>query len=78
MRYKTKGVCAQYIDFEIDAAGCVHNISFTGGCFGNGQAVSALVEGMHKDEAIKRLSGIKCRNGTSCADQLATALRECK
>ena len=35
MVYKTKGVCAQGIEFEIDDNKKVHNIKFTGGCSGN-------------------------------------------
>ena len=75
MRYKTQGVCATYIEYDIDAEGKVHNVRFTGGCPGNIRAVSALVEGMPVDEVIKRLGGIQCRNGTSCADQFAKALQ---
>lgn len=37
MTYKTKGVCAQGIEFEIDDNKKVHNIKFTGGCSGNTQ-----------------------------------------
>jgi len=74
MRYRTKGVCASFIEYEIDDKGIVHNVQFMGGCPGNGQAVAALVEGMSVPEAIRRLKGIQCRNGTSCADQFATAL----
>ena len=51
---------------------------FNGGCAGNTQGVAALVIGMTVDEAIRRLKGIQCRNGTSCPDQLATALEEYK
>ena len=50
----------------------------TRGCAGNTQGVAALVIGMTVDEAIRRLKGIQCRNGTSCPDQLATALEEYK
>ena len=41
MVYKTKGVCAQGIEFEIDDNKKVHNIKFTGGCSGNTQGVAA-------------------------------------
>jgi len=75
MRYRTNGVCASFIDFDVDQDGKVHGVKFMGGCPGNGQAVAALVEGMPVDEAIKRLKGIQCRMGTSCADQLANALK---
>jgi len=74
MKYKTTNVCATYIEYDLDNAGCLHNVHFTGGCKGNRIAVAKLVEGMHKDEVIKRLRGIDCRLGTSCADQLAKAL----
>lgn len=44
---------------------------------GNTQGVARLVEGMAVDEAIKRLSGIRCGfKSTSCPDQLARALRK--
>ena len=44
MTYKTKGVCAQGIEFEIDDNKKVHNIKFTGGC--SGKAIrQALNEG---------------------------------
>jgi len=74
MRYKTKGVCATFIDYDLDDKKCLHNVKFTGGCLGNRKAVAVLVEGMPADEVIEKLSGIQCRNGTSCADQLAKAL----
>ena len=42
-----------------------------------GKAVDCNVEGMTAEEAVKRLSGIKCGfKSTSCPDQLATALQE--
>ena len=74
MIYVTKGVCASQIQYDIDKDKKIHNVRFMGGCPGNLQAVASLVEGMSVAEAIKRLEGIKCRNGTSCADQLAKAL----
>lgn len=71
--YKTSGTCSTRIDFEIDE-NILKNVSFTGGCNGNLQAVSKLVEGLPVDEVIKKLGGISC-NGrpTSCGDQLARA-----
>ena len=77
MTYKTKGVCAQGIEFEIDNNKKVHNIKFTGGCSGNTQGVARLVEGMDVNEAISRMKGIDCNGrGTSCPDQLAKALEQ--
>ena len=75
MVYKTKGVCAQGIEFEIDDNKKVHNIKFTGGCSGNTQGVAQLAEGMDADEVISRLEGIRCGfKPTSCPDQLAKAI----
>ena len=71
--YKTQGVCAREIEYQI-TDGRVYGVRFMGGCPGNGQAVGRLVEGMPVDEAIRRLRGIQCQNGTSCADQLSRAL----
>lgn len=76
MRYTTKGVCSQAIDFEVDN-GIVKSVQFIGGCHGNTQGVAALVEGMAVEEVIARLEGIDCRGrGTSCPDQLAKALKQ--
>ena len=77
MTYKTKGVCASHIEFELDDNHKVHNVHFIGGCSGNIQGVSCLVEGMDADEVISRLKGIKCGfKNTSCPDQLTKAIRQ--
>lgn len=77
MVYKTKGVCAQAIEFEVDTDNKVRNVKFIGGCSGNTQGVATLVEGMDAQEVIRRLEGIRCGfKSTSCPDQLAKALRE--
>ena len=74
--YKTKGTCSQRILFEINE-GKVENVEFIGGCNGNLQGISKLVEGMDVAEVIKRLENIHCGfKPTSCPDQLATALKE--
>lgn len=76
MTYKTKGVCSQKIDFDI-TDGTVTNVSFLGGCHGNLQGISHLIEGMPVKEAISKLQGIKCGyKDTSCPDQLAIALKQ--
>ena len=78
MRYNTKGVCSTAIDFEVEND-IITSVQFTGGCNGNTQGVAALVKGMNIDEAISRLSGIRCGfRPTSCPDQLATALKQYK
>ena len=76
--YKTKGTCSQRILFEINE-GKVHNVQFIGGCNGNLQGISKLVEGMDVDTVIEKIEGIHCGfKPTSCPDQLANALKEAK
>ena len=75
MQYKTKGICAQSIDFDIQE-GKVRNVHFAGGCNGNLQALGALVDGMDVDDVIQKIEGIHCgHRKTSCPDQLAQALK---
>ena len=74
--YIPRGVCSRKIDIEIEN-GIIISAKYTGGCAGNTQGVAALIAGMSVEEAIKRLSGIRCGfKPTSCPDQLATALKE--
>lgn len=76
-KYKTRGTCSQQI--LIDAEGDIlTHVEFIGGCTGNTQGVARLCIGMNIDEVIARLKGIQCRAGTSCPDQLATALEKFK
>ena len=76
--YKTRGVCSRHIDIEMDG-NTIKKVSFTGGCNGNTQGVSKLVEGMDADKVISLLGGINCGGrGTSCPDQLACALKQIK
>lgn len=78
MTYKTQGVCSREIRFEIKD-NKVMNVEYIGGCSGNTQGVARLIEGMDVDEAIRRMEGIKCGpRPTSCPDQLAKALRQCR
>lgn len=75
--YIPKGVCSRQINLEIDNNGKIVDCKFIGGCAGNTQGVSTLVKGMDAEEAINKLKGIDCGGrGTSCPDQLATALEE--
>ena len=73
--YKTEGVCSQMISFDIDKD-IIKNIVFTGGCNGNLKAISKLVDGWTVDKIEKYLKGNTCGyKATSCADQLAKAVR---
>ena len=73
--YKTKGTCSQAIQFEVND-GILTDVCFIGGCHGNTQGVAKLAKGRKVEEVIALLDGIQCRNGTSCPDQLARALKQ--
>lgn len=74
--YRTKGTCAMEIDFDLNG-NVVSNIEFLGGCNGNLKAISKLVDGMTVEEIESKLRGNTCgRRPTSCADQLAIAVRQ--
>ena len=76
--YKTQGVCAGTITFEIEND-IVQSVQFMGGCNGNLKGISSLVVGMNVDDVIERLEGIRCGfKSTSCPDQFAKALKETK
>ena len=76
--YKTKGTCSQRIIFEIEDSK-VKNVEFIGGCHGNLQGISKLVDGMDVDTVIEKIEGLRCgMKPSSCPDQLAQALKEAK
>jgi uncharacterized protein (TIGR03905 family) len=78
LTYRTKGTCSQLIEVETEG-NIIRSVRFTGGCNGNLQGISRLVQGMDIDEAIARLDGIRCGSKpTSCPDQLARALKKMK
>ena len=63
--YRTKGTCSTQIEFDLNGD-IVSNVEFTGGCNGNLQGISSLVDGL-----------IRCGfKPTSCPDQLAAAVKE--
>ena len=74
--YKTKGTCSMAIQFRIEND-IITNVQFTGGCNGNLKAISKLVDGCSVDWIEEKLKGNTCGpRSTSCADQLAIAVRE--
>ena len=75
--YRPRGVCSQLMEIEVEGVKIKH-VKVTGGCSGNLQGISRLVEGMDIKEAISRMEGIRCGfKPTSCPDQLAKALKQC-
>ena len=74
--YKTNGVCSMQISFDIND-NVISNISFYGGCNGNLKAISKLLEGQTVEYIESKLKGNTCGfRDTSCADQLAIAVRK--
>ena len=74
--YSTKGTCSKQIIFDIDAEHKIHNVKFIGGCSGNLQGLARLVEGKTPEEIVPVLEGIRCKQNTSCPDQLALGLEQ--
>ena len=74
--YRTQGVCSMEIKFDIED-NKISNVRFIGGCNGNLKAISILVNGMTVEEIESKLLGNTCgMKSTSCADQLAKAVRK--
>ena len=74
--YPTEMVCSQMISFDINDD-VITNIEFMGGCNGNLKAISKLVDGWTVEKIEEYLKGNLCgRRPTSCADQLARAVRK--
>ena len=74
--YETDGVCSMKIKFNING-NVITNVEFYGGCNGNLKAISKLVDGYTVEQIEEKLKGNTCgRKKTSCADQLAIAVRK--
>lgn len=74
--FVTHGVCARRISFDYED-GKMYNLKFVGGCPGNLKAIGKLCEGESMKKIASVLEGNTCDGkSTSCADQLAKAIRE--
>lgn len=74
--YKTQDTCSQNIEFDIEG-NVIKNVQFFGGCNGNLKAIASLIDGWTVEQIEEKCKGITCgRRPTSCADQLAKAVRE--
>lgn len=76
--YSTRGTCSRQILFNVDEENKLRNVRFIGGCGGNLQGISRLVEGKNIDDVAALLAGIRCKGNTSCPDQLSKAIAEYK
>ncbi len=78
MEFKTTGICAKSINFDVKD-GIVKEVAFEKGCNGNLKGLSSLIVGMKVDDVITKLKGTTCgQKMTSCPDQLAKALEQHK
>ena len=76
IHYRPQGVCSRRMIVDVED-GVIRSVQVLGGCDGNLQAVSRLVEGRRAEDVIGQLSGIRCcGKPTSCPDQLAQGLEE--
>jgi uncharacterized protein (TIGR03905 family) len=74
--YKTKGTCSSKIEVELDG-NIIKSVHFTGGCNGNLNGISKIVEGMTVENVVSKFTGLTCGyKKTSCPDQLAQAVQE--
>ena len=70
------GVCSRQYEITV-RDGKINRISVIGGCDGNLKGISSLLQGMAVEDAVRRMSGLRCGDRqTSCPDQIARALRE--
>ena len=75
--YRTKGVCSKEMHIELNDDHTIKHVEVIGGCNGNLQGISRLVEGMKAEDAIARLDGTLCGfRSTSCPDQIAKNLKK--
>ena len=78
IEFTPRGVCAKLLVIEIEND-IIKSYKSLGGCPGNSLGIAALVKDMTVDEAIERLSGIRCgMKPTSCPNERAKALVEYK
>lgn len=74
--YNTQGTCSRKIEFDINGDK-ITNIVFEGGCNGNLKAIAKILDGWTVEQIESKVLGNTCGfRQTSCADQLAKAVRE--
>lgn len=74
--YTPRGVCSRAMEIDLEGD-VIQAVRIIGGCSGNLKGISALLVGMTREEAIRRMEGIQCGpKATSCPDQLAQALKQ--
>lgn len=75
--YYPKGTCSKQMEVDLED-GVIKDVRVLGGCNGNLQGISKLVEGMDIDTVIERLDGIHCGMKETSCPQLANALKKAR
>ena len=75
IHFYPQGTCSVEMFVEHED-GIIKKVTIVRGCRGNTQGLAALLVGMPLEEAVRRLEGIQCHNGTSCPDQLAKGIKQ--
>ena len=75
--YQPRGVCSRRMTLEVEE-GVIRSIRIQGGCDGNLQGISRLVEGWRCPRHPPPGRHSLRREATSCPDQLAQALKQYK
>ena len=52
--YTTSGTCSKLINFSLDENNIIHDVEFIGGCNGNLQGISKLIEGQSAQNVIDK------------------------
>ena len=73
--YRPQGTCSRQILYSVSPEGILTDVKFLGGCTGGMLALKRFIVGKPITEVITMCDGIKCKNGTSCPEQLAYALK---
>lgn len=75
--FRPQGVCSQEMRVQLNEDQVIEKVEVQGGCSGNLQGLSVLLEGMTAQNAIHKLKGIRCGfKETSCPDQFARGLEK--
>lgn len=72
-----ENTCAKNVSFSIINNEILCDVKFDGGCEGNRNMISKLLENKKIEDVIDILKGNMCgKRGTSCADQLGKSIEK--
>lgn len=78
MRVVTDNICPKHMEIELNDDRTIKLVHFEGGCKGNLQMISKMIQGKDALEIADLFEGNECGNkGTSCCNELSKSLRLC-